>query len=114
MKEYIFSFIVGGCLTTSIVYFEVNGFYLLSRIAALFPLFTWLSYLFIGSLTDTMRVAYHTRFVLLGTLCAWVPYMLFIYFFVNRLGTVKTIMIAIVIFLFLASLFSVLYKSPIA
>lgn len=113
MKEYIFSFVLGGFLTTFIVYCEVHGFFLLSRVAALFPVFTWLSYLFIGILTDSTRVAHHTLFVLLGTLCCWIPYMLFIYLFVQQLGPVKAIVGAIILFLVLATLFSLLYKGSV-
>jgi uncharacterized membrane protein (GlpM family) len=114
LKEYIFSFLVGGFLTTFIVYCEINGFPLLSRMAALFPIFTWLSYVFIGALSNSEHVAQHTLFVLLGTLFAWIPYMLFIYFFVDKLGTTKAIFGAIVLFLFLAAIFSAFYKFKVS
>lgn len=111
VHPYLFSFCCGGFLTTFIVYAETNGFPLVSRIAALFPVFTWVSYLVIGALSDSEHVAKHSLFVLLGTLFAWVPYMLFIYFFVNKLGTTKTILSAIGLFVILATIFSILYKA---
>ena len=49
--EYIFAFFVGGAITVLVTYFEASGFPLLSRLAALFPIFTWLSYIFIGNLS---------------------------------------------------------------
>jgi len=79
--------------------------------AALFPVFTWASYLFIGVLGNAKYVADHTLFVLLGTLCAWVPYMIFIYLFAERWGAVKALIGAIVLFLILASFFSIFYKA---
>lgn len=112
MLQYIFSFFIGGLLTTTIVYCEINGFPLLSRTAALFPVFTWLSYIFIGLIGNTKAVAQHTFFVLFGTLFAWVPYMLFIYFFVQKWGTIKTLTFAIILFLILAIIFNILYKLP--
>jgi uncharacterized membrane protein (GlpM family) len=110
MNHYIFTFVFGGALTTLIVYCEVNGFPLISRMAALFPVFTWVSYLFIGKMVDNIHVAHHTLFVLLGTLFAWVPYMLFIYFLVTKLGTIKTLLSAGALFIVLALIFSLIYK----
>ena len=69
MFQYIFTFIVGGIITTSIVYFESGGFPLLSRLAALVPVFTWLSYLFIGEISGPKEVSSHALFVLLGDNC---------------------------------------------
>lgn len=110
MLDYILSFLIGGTVTTLIIYFENSGHPLLSRLAALFPVFTWLSYLFIGKLAGAQEVARHSLFVLLGTLCAWVPYMLTIYFFAPRLGTAKAVLLGIFIFIIIASIFIHFYK----
>ena len=109
MLQYLYSFVVGGTITTLIILFEEHGFFLLSRLAALFPVFTWMSYLFIGALVGTKQVSSHALFVLLGTLVAWVPYMLFTYLFVERLGIYKTIICAILLFTVLALTFSYFY-----
>ncbi len=107
---YLFSFLIGGIVTTAIVYFEASGFPLLSRLAALFPVFTWLSYLFIGDLQGPEAVSRHSLFVLLGTIVAWLPYMAVIWFLAPRIGSGKAIGIAIVVFLVLATAFVKLYK----
>lgn len=107
---YIFSFILGGLITTAIVYFEASGFSLLSRLAALFPVFTWLSYFFIGKLAGAQEVSRHSLFVLLGTMVAWVPYMLTIYFLAPKIGSTKAILLAIVVFLVMAFIFVKFYK----
>lgn len=107
---YIFSFILGGLITTAIIYFEVSGFPLLSRLAALFPIFTWLSYLFIGKLSGAQEVSRHSLFVLLGTIFAWIPYMLTIYFLAPKIGSAKAIIVAIALFLILALIFIKFYK----
>lgn len=111
MFQYIFTFIVGGAVTTAIVYFEASGFPLLSRLAALVPVFTWLAYLFIGNISGPKEVSSHALFVLLGTLVAWVPYMLMIYFFAPRIGSIKAILLGILVFLILATIFIKYYKA---
>ncbi len=105
MTEYVLTFIIGGAITTAIVYLEAAGFPLLSRLAALFPVFTWLSYVFIGKLAGPQEVSRHSLFVLLGTLVAWVPYMLVIHFLAPRIGSGKAIAAAIAVFIVLASVF---------
>lgn len=110
MLQYIFTFVIGGIVTTSIVYFESSGFPLLSRLAALVPVFTWLSYLFIGEISGPKEVSSHALFVLLGTIVAWMPYMLTIYFFAPRIGSVKAVLAGIAVFLFLATIFVKFYK----
>ncbi len=110
MGVYILAFIVGGLVTVAITYFEASGFPLLSRLAALFPIFTWLSYLFIGKIGGDKAVAEHSLFVLLGTLVAWVPYMLAIYFLAPRIGSVKAILVSVGIFLVMAFIFIKVYR----
>ena len=110
MFTYFFTFLVGGAITTAIVYFEASGFPLLSRLAALVPVFTWLSYLFIGEISGPKEVSSHALFVLLGTLVAWVPYMLAIYFLAPKIGSVKAILTGVIVFIALASIFIKYYK----
>lgn len=110
MIQYIFAFLVGGIITTAIIFFESAGFPLLSRLAALFPIFTWLSYLFIGSLKGAKEVASHSMFVLLGTVFCWIPYMLLIYFLAPKLGTNYSVLIAIAAFIILAIIFISVYN----
>jgi uncharacterized membrane protein (GlpM family) len=107
---YFFSFVVGGVVTTLIVYFEASGQPLLSRLAALFPIFTWLSYLFIGKLSGGESISSHSLFVLLGTLFSWVPYMLVIYFLAPKIGSAKAVLLAVGVFLVLALIFIKIYK----
>jgi uncharacterized membrane protein (GlpM family) len=108
--EYIFSFLIGGTVTVLIIYFETSGFPTLSRLAALFPIFTWLSYLFIGKLSGAKEVSQHALFVLLGTIIAWIPYMLLIYYLSPKIGSGKAITIGLVVFIILALLFIKFYK----
>ena len=107
---YAFSFVVGGAITVLITYFEVAGFPLLSRLAALFPIFTWLSYIFIGELSGPDAVSKHSLFVLLGTIVAWIPYMLVIYLLAPKIGSLKAIIVGLVVFIVLATIFVLLYK----
>ena len=111
MKEYLFAFLVGGAITTSIVYFEASGFPLISRLAALAPVFTWLSYLFFSSLTSAQEVSNHAKFVLIGTIVAWIPYMFTIYYFAPRIGATKAVLCALAVFIVLATIFVVFGKN---
>lgn len=110
MYAYLFSFLIGGTITTMIIYFEASGFPLISRLAALFPIFTWLSYLFIGHISGPQEVSRHSLFVLLGTLFCWAPYMLLIYFLAPRIGSLRAILAALTVFIILALIFIRIYK----
>ncbi len=110
MIDYIFAFFVGGIVTASITYFEIAGHPLISRMAALFPVFTWLSYIFIGHIEGAEAVSKHSLYVLLGTIFCWIPYMLVIHFAAPRLGTGKAILLALVVFTILALIFIKVYK----
>ncbi|MHB8871343.1 MAG: hypothetical protein ACYC5G_02700 [Candidatus Doudnabacteria bacterium] len=108
--NYIFAFLVGGAITVAITYFEISGFPLLSRLAALFPIFTWLSYLFIGRLDNGQAVSQHALFVLLGTIVAWLPYMFVIYYFAPKIGSNNAVLAGLILFIILALVFIKLYK----
>lgn len=110
MLEYLFAFLVGGVVTTLITYLEISGLPLLSGLAALFPIFTWLSYLFIGNLDGPNAVSRHSLFVLLGTIVAWIPYMFVIYFLAPRLGSGKAILLGLAVFIVLATIFVLMWN----
>lgn len=110
MSSYIFAFLIGGIVTVVITYFEISGRPIVSRLAALFPVFTWLSYLFIGKISGPEAVSKHSLFVLLGTIVAWIPYMFVIYYFAPRIGSVKAILLGLIVFIILAYVFIRLYR----
>lgn len=110
MSEYIFAFFAGGAITVAITYFEASGYPLLSRLAALFPVFTWLSYLFIGRIAGPDAVSKNALFVLWGTIFAWLPYMFVIYYFAPRIGSTRAVALALAVFIILAIIFIKIYK----
>ncbi len=107
--KYLLYFAAGGLITTAIVTLEESGMPLLSRLAALFPVFTWISYLFLGQEESAQQIASHAKFVLTGTIVSWIPYMLAIIYFAPRIGVYKAVIAAIAIFLVVALIFSYLY-----
>jgi len=107
---YLYAFIAGGLITVSITFFELSGLPTLSGIAAIMPVFTWLSYLFIGHADGGTEVSRHAMFVMLGTLFAWLPYMLTIYFLAPRIGSTRSVLIAMAVFSILALIFIKIYK----
>ena len=111
MTQYLVAFLFGGGITLTVVALEVNGFPLLSRLATLFPIVTWIGYFFIGdSIGGEQAVSKHALFVLIGTLVAWVPYMLILYYFSPRIGTHRAIALGLAVFTVLALLFIAVYK----
>ncbi|MBS1623055.1 MAG: hypothetical protein JSS76_09320 [Bacteroidetes bacterium] len=108
MKNIVIYFITGGLFTTLIVILEEKGFRLLSGLAALMPVFTLVSYIFIGNSKGGVAVGQHSRFVLTGTLVSWVPYMLAVAYLAPRIGPNKAIFIGMCIFFVLATAFLVL------
>jgi len=98
----IIYFIVGGTFTALIVILEQSGFRLLSGLAALVPIFTLVSYLFIGESRGGYAVSQHSKFVLVGTLVSWVPYMLSVAYFSPKIGPHKAIAISLGVFFVLA------------
>jgi len=107
--KYLLYFVTGGIITTAIVALEESGMPLLSRLAALFPVFTWLAYLFIGQTGTAQQVADHAKFVLIGTIVSWIPYMLAIIYFAPKIGVYKAIALSIVIFIIVALIFTYFY-----
>ncbi len=111
VAEYLFAFLAGGAFTLMVTAFELSGFPTISRIAALFPVVTWVSYLFIGHLDGAAAVSRHALFVMFGTLVAWMPYMFIIYYFAPRIGVTWSIVSGIFVFLLLAFIFALVYNN---
>lgn len=102
MRAYLVYFLAGGAVTTLIVGLEQSGHRLLSGFAALFPVFTLTAYLFIGQTRDGAAVGQHSWLVLLGTLAAWVPYMIAVALLAPRIGSAKAIPVGLGVFLVFA------------
>ena len=105
MKNYLIYFFTGGIFTVLIVWLEQSGYRLLSGLAALMPVFTLVSYIFIGETEGGAAVAKHSMFVLVGTLISWVPYMLVISLLAPRIGAYKAIAAGMGVFFVLAGIF---------
>jgi len=105
MKSIIIYFLTGGIVTVLIVLLEKSGYRLLSGLATLMPVFTLVSYIFIGEAQGGVAVSKHSQFVLVGTLVTWVPYMLVIGFLSPKIGAYKAIAIGMGVFAVLALLF---------
>lgn len=110
MSEYLIAFFAGGTITALVVALETSGYPTLSGVAALFPIVTWISYIFIGQLSGAGAVSRHSLFVLLGTLIAWTPYMVTIHYLSPRIGVNKAIVVAIVVFFIVAFLYVTAYN----
>ncbi len=102
IKNWLLYFFTGGIVTVLIVALEESGLRLWSGLAALVPIFTLVSYVFIGSAKGGVAVSQHSKFVLFGTLVSWVPYMLIIAYLAPKIGAQKAIGIGLVVFFILA------------
>ncbi len=105
MKNLIIYFITGGLFTTLIVYLEESGFRLLSGFMALIPVFTLISYIFIGQSQGGLAVSQHAKFVLWGTIVSWIPYMITVVYLAPKIGPNKAIAIGMLVFFVLAITF---------
>ncbi len=105
MKNILIYFITGGTITTLIVLLEQSGLRTLSGLAALAPVFTLVSYIFIGQTRGGIAVSQHSQFVLWGTIVSWIPYMITIAYLSPRIGPVKSIAAAMAVFIVLAVAF---------
>lgn len=111
MNQYLIVFIAGGVVSAAVTYFENTGWPIVSRLAALFPVATWVSYLFIGHMSGAKAVSKHSLFVLLGTIFAWLPYMFVIYYFSEKIGVNKAIALGIGVFILMALIFIYLSRN---
>jgi len=105
MKNIIIYFITGGLFTTLIVVLEESGIRFLSGLMALIPVFTLVSYIFIGQSQGGMAVSQHSQFVLWGTVVSWIPYMIAVAYLAPRIGPNKAIVFGMVVFFILAAIF---------
>ena len=101
----IIYFLTGGLFTVLIVWLEQSGYRLLSGLATLMPVFTLVSYIFIGEAQGGEAVSKHSMFVLIGTLVSWVPYMLVISYLAPKIGPYKAIASGMGVFFLLAGIF---------
>jgi len=102
IKHFLMSFVTGGSITALIVILEESGHRTLSGVAALVPVFTLISYIFIGQSEGGLAVSQHSKFVLIGTLVTWVPYMALVTWLAPQLGPNKAIAVGLGAFLVLA------------
>lgn len=102
LSNLVIYFITGGLFTTLIVGLEKSGRRTLSGFATLIPVFTLVAYFFIGQSAGNTAVSQHAKWVLVGTLASWVPYMLAVAYLAPKIGSSKAILAGLGIFLVLA------------
>jgi len=107
LTNLIIYFVTGGLVTTVIVYLEGVGQRTISGLATLVPVFTLVAYFFIGQTKGGPAVGQHAKFVLVGTLVSWVPYMLVVAYLAPRIGPNKAILSGLAVFFVLALLYVV-------
>lgn len=73
-----------------------------SSVATLMPVFTLIAYVFVGETAGSTAVSQHAKWVLVGTLVSWVPYMLTVAFLAPRIGSRHAIAAGLAIFFVLA------------
>ncbi len=108
MINILVYFLAGGVVTTAIVLLEESGLRLLSGLATLIPVFTLIAYLFIGQSQGGTALSEHAKLVLIGTLVAWVPYMLVVIWLAPRWNTYETIGAGLAVFFVFAIIFLLL------
>lgn len=105
LSNLIIYFLTGGLFTTLIVALEETNQRTLSGLATLVPVFTLVSYFFIGQLRGGTAVGQHAWFVLIGTILSWIPYMLAVAYLSPKIGPNKAILVGLAIFFILALLY---------
>lgn len=102
ISDLVVYFITGGLFTTMIVALEGSGRRTLSGLATLVPVFTLIAYFFIGQSQGGEAVGQHAKFVLVGTLISWVPYMILVAYLSPVIGPRKAILSGLSLFFVLA------------
>jgi uncharacterized membrane protein (GlpM family) len=102
LSRLIIYFITGGLFTAVIVALEESGKRTLSGLVTLVPVFTLVAYFFIGQTAGSTAVSQHAKWVLLGTLVSWVPYMLAVAYLSPKIGSHNAILAGLGIFFVLA------------
>ena len=105
ITNLIIYFITGGLFTTIIVALEESGQRTLSGLATLIPVFTLVAYFFIGQTKGSEAVSQHAKWVLIGTLVSWVPYMLAVAYLAPKIGSHNAILAGLAIFFVLALIY---------
>ena len=105
LPNFIIYFVTGGIFTTLIVALEESNNRLLSGFATLIPVFTLVAYLFIGQSKGGVAVGQHAWFVLIGTLAAWIPYMLTVALVSPHMSSNKAIGLGLGVFVVLAIIY---------
>jgi uncharacterized membrane protein (GlpM family) len=105
ISNLIIYFVTGGLVTTVIVVLEGIGQRTISELATLIPVFTLVAYFFIGQTKGGQAVSQHAKFVLVGTLISWVPYMLAVAYLAPRIGPNKAILAGLGVFFVLAVIY---------
>lgn len=108
IPNLIIYFVTGGLFTTLIIVLEESSHRVLSGLATLVPVFTLIAYFFIGQTQGGRAVSEHAKFVLVGTLVSWVPYMLAVSILSPKIGPQKAILCGLGIFFILAITYIVL------
>ena len=102
LSSLIIYFITGGTFTALIVALEESGHRTLSGFATLVPVFTLVAYFFIGQTAGSTAVSQHAKWVLVGTLISWVPYMFAVAYLAPKIGSRNAILAGLGLFLVLA------------
>ncbi len=102
LSSLVIYFLTGGVFTTLIVVLEESGKRTLSGFATLMPVFTLVAYFFIGETSGGAAVGRHAKWVLLGTLVSWVPYMLAVAYLAPKIGPRYAILAGLSVFFVLA------------
>jgi len=105
LSRLIIYFLTGGSFTALIVALEQSGKRILSGLATLIPVFTLVAYFFIGQTEGGAAVSQHAKWVLVGTLVSWVPYMLAVAYLSPKLGSHYAILVGLAVFAALALLY---------
>ncbi len=105
LQTIIVAFFVGGIVTALITSFEMSGHRLLSGVATLVPVFTLISYFIIGISKDGQAISQHAKFVLVGTIITWIPYMIAIIYLAPKIGAIRAVGVGLSIFCGLAGVF---------
>src|SRR5579863_9405167 len=108
MLNILIYFVTGGIVTTAIVLLEDSNLPLLSGLATLMPVFTLIAYLFVGESRGGRALGEHAQLVLVGTLVAWVPYMVTVIVMAPHYSTYKSIGAGLAVFFVCATAFLLL------
>jgi uncharacterized membrane protein (GlpM family) len=108
MLNILIYFVTGGVVTTAIVLLEESGYRLLSGLATLMPVFTLIAYFFVGESRGGRALSQHAELVLVGTLVAWVPYMVTVIVLAPQYSTYKSIGAGLLVFFVCATAFLLL------